>query len=96
MIDYYKVYQSIDDNILKNVSEVIKLNGNLEQIYNLLFIACGLGGLCFLLILVRFVDFFYDFGSKETSKKSVIFWYFSNNFINFIFGFWCFIFYRRK
>ena len=69
MIDYYKVYQSIDDTILKNVSEVIKLNGNLEQIYNLLFVACGLGGLCFLLILVRFVDFFYDFGSKETSKK---------------------------
>lgn len=23
MIDYYKVYQSIDDTILKNVSEVI-------------------------------------------------------------------------
>lgn len=69
MIDYYKVYQSIDDTILKNVSEVIKLNGNLEQIYNLLFVVCGLGGLCFLLILVRFVDFFYDFGSKETLKK---------------------------
>ena len=38
MIDYYKVYQSIDDNILKNVVEVIKPNENLSQIYSILFL----------------------------------------------------------
>ena len=38
MIDYFKVYQSIDDNILKNVVEVIKPNENLSQIYAILFL----------------------------------------------------------
>ena len=37
MIDYFKVYQSIDNTILKNVSEVFKPNGNLVLIYYLLF-----------------------------------------------------------
>ena len=38
MIDYYKLYQTIDDNILKNVNEVIKPNENLSQIYSTLFL----------------------------------------------------------
>ena len=38
MVDYYKLYQSIDDNILKNVVEVIKPNENLSQIYSILFL----------------------------------------------------------
>jgi hypothetical protein len=52
MIDYYKLYQSIDDSILKNVSEVIKTNIYdllWQQIYELLSLVCGLVGLCFLL-----------------------------------------------
>ena len=34
MIDYYKLYQSIDDTSLKNVSEVIQPNENLNHVYS--------------------------------------------------------------
>ena len=75
MIDYFKVYQSIDDSILKNVSEVIKTNGNLDQIYDWLWHVCGLVGFCFLLISIRFLSdvYDYDYGSNESSKNCKFF-----------------------
>ena len=50
MIDYYKVYQSIDDTILKSVVEVVKPNGNLEQIY--LILSCAFAILLFFVCIV--------------------------------------------
>ena len=56
MIDYYKVYQSIDDNILKNAVEVIKPNGNLSQIYSNLFLVFFIIAIFSLIISVSLSD----------------------------------------
>ena len=73
MIDYYKLYQSIDDSILKNVSEVIKTNIYdllWQQIYELLSLVCGLVGLCFLLF---FLHKWINDNYKENFKKCKFF-----------------------
>lgn len=55
MIDYYKVYQSIDNTILKNVVEVIKPNGNWKLICLILFF--GFYFLCSYTFLILLLDF---------------------------------------
>ena len=54
MIDYYKVYQSIDNTILKGVVEVVKPNGNWEQIFLILSYAFTI-----LLFFVSIVSLFF-------------------------------------
>ena len=65
MIDYYKVYQSIDDNILKNDAEVI-LNKNLVQVNSLfLYVFALLGLVC---LLISFL-----IGKKDLKKTGFFF-----------------------
>ena len=57
MIDYFKVYQSVDDNILKNVIEVIKPNELLIILYSILDFV----GVCLIfLIICRTIIFFIE------------------------------------
>ena len=72
MIDYFKVYQSIDDNILKNVVEVIKPNGNWKLICLILLLVFGIFLIwqnMFFLFLLLDCDYKFD---KEDYKNMLI------------------------
>ena len=59
MIDYYKLYQSIDDNILKNVVEVIVEKPN-KLLITLYFILAFVGVCLILLIVYRTIIFYIE------------------------------------
>ena len=69
MIDYYKVYQSIDDTILKNAIEVIKPNELLIFLYSILdFVEVCL----IFLIACRIMIFFIEM-LKVSDKEELFF-----------------------
>ena len=70
MIDYYKVYQSIDDNILKNAIEVIKPNELLIILYSILDFV---GACLILLITCRTIIFFIEMISQKDDKEELFF-----------------------
>ena len=70
MIDYFKVYQSIDDSILKNAIEVIKPNELLIILYSIL----DLVGVCLIfLITCRTIIFFIEMISPKDDKEELFF-----------------------
>ena len=70
MIDYFKVYQSIDDTILKNAVEVIKPNENLIILYSILDFV---GACLILLITCRTIIFFIEMISPKDDKEELFF-----------------------
>ena len=73
MIDYFKVYQSIDDNIQKNVSEVIKPNENLSHVYS---------NLCLVFFIITIFSFIicYLLYSDSNSNKCYLICFILNIF----------------
>lgn len=88
MIDYFKVYQSIDDNILKNVNKLVVEKPN-KLLIILYFILAFVGVCLILLIVYRTVIFFVEMLrvlvqiSLKDDKEELFFKFFLKNMKHF-------------